>query len=184
MIIRTSGQGATRNSINEDDAANIQIRTEMPGPERLFDTRKSEVMMQEYIRRDAMPRSGSNRVVFPEYPPLSTEPYAPRALATSVVKVEPNYICHGRLYFEQPNFERVGWNLGPLTIGANVGVFYYDVFMLPYHAWTNPCCTYECSVGKCNPGDRAPLLFYREPFSVSGLVGQSLAVGTGLFVIP
>ena len=183
-IVRASYQVSKRNDINEDDAANIQIRTEPPGPERLFDTRKSEAMMQEYIRRDSTARSGSSRVVFPEYPPLSTEPYAPRALATSVVKVEPSYVCHRRLYFEQPNFERVGWDLGPITTGVSLGVFYYDVFMLPYHSWTNPCCTYECNVGKCLPGDRTPLLLYREPFSVSGLVGQSLAVGTGLFVFP
>jgi hypothetical protein len=182
-IIRTGGQLQSKNKINDDDIG-FNIRTDLPGPERLFDSRKSEEMMKEYIRRDSDSRSGASRVIFPEYPPLSTEPYKGRQFARSTTHVEPSYVCHGRLHFEQLNMERAGWDLGAITPGANLAVFYYDVFMLPYHSWTNPCVCYDCSAGKCLPGDNSPFYFYREPLSVSGLAAQTLAVGGGFFVFP
>ena len=140
--------------------------------------------MREYISRDSDVRTGSNRIIFPDYPPLTNETYTGRQFARSVAKVEPNYVCHSRLYFEQSNFDRAGWDLGYVTPIASLGVFYYDVFMLPYHAGTNPCVCYDCSAGKCLPGDQSPFYLYREPISVSGLAAQSLAVGTGFFVFP
>lgn len=164
--------------------SDIQIRTDLPGPDRLFDTRKSESMMREYIRREAQVRSGPERVLFPDYPPLTKDPFVPRAFPRSSTLVEPNYVCHGRLLFEQPNFERAGWEIGYLTPGINMAVYYYDLFMMPYHSYTNPCACYECNAGKCLPGDATPFYLYREQFSVSGLAAQTLAVGGGFFAFP
>ena len=53
-----------------DESVDFIIRTDLPGPERLFDTLKSEQMMREYIRRDTQVRAGANRNLFPEYEPL------------------------------------------------------------------------------------------------------------------
>lgn len=181
-IMRTQHQVQSRNKVSDDDVSFI-IRTDLPGPDRLFDARKSETMMREYIRRDAV-RSGPDRVLFPEYPPISTEQYTGRQFARSTTKVEPGYVCHGRLYFEQPNFERAGWDLGYLTPGLNVGVFYYDLFMFPYHSWSNPCVHYDCNTGKCQPGDATPFYCYREKWSLSGAAAQTFFVGCGFFVFP
>lgn len=180
--MRTNAQLEKRR-IDEDDVGFV-VRTDLPGQERLFDTRKSEATMQEYIRRDSQSRTGANRILFPEYEPVTRDPFQPRALARSQVTVQPNVVCHGRLYFEQPNFERGGWDLGPLTVPVNVGVFAYDVAMLPYHRWTRPCDRMECNVGKIQPGDASPFYLYREPFSVSGLAAQTLTIGGGFFIFP
>jgi hypothetical protein len=182
-IIRTAAQIQSKGKITDDDVG-FTIRTELPGPDRLFDARKSEAMMRDYIRREADTRTGAGRVQFPEYPPISTEKYTGRHFARSTCIVEPGYVCHGRLYFEQPNFDRAGWDLGTIAPGLNLAVFYYDTFMFPYHAWTNPCVCYDCSAGKCLPGDATPFYLYREQFSVSGLAAQTLAVGGGFFVFP
>lgn len=182
-IIRTQAQMGSFNRRSDEDA-DFVIRTDLPGPERLFDTRKSESMMRETIRRDSSIRTGPARTLFPEYPPVSTQAYSGRQFSRSTARVEPSYVCHGRLYFEQPNFERAGWDLGYLTPGINVGVYYYDLFMLPYHAWTDPCRCYDCNSGKCLPGDPSPFYLYREQFSISGLAAQTLAVGGGFFIFP
>jgi hypothetical protein len=182
-IIRTNAQVLTGRRGGEDDA-DFVIRTDPPGPERLFSSRKSEAMIREVIRRDATVRSGPERVLFPEYPPEPDSKYPGRNYPQSSTKVEVSYVCHGRLYFEQKNFERAGWDLGYLSPLANVGMFYYDTVLLPYHAWTDPCRHYDCSAGKCLPGDRTPLYLYREPFSVSGLAAQTLFLGGGFFIFP
>jgi len=182
-IIRTGAQMQTFNK-RSDEEADFVIRTDLPGPERLFDTRKSEAMIRETIRRDTTVRTGTGRTLFPEYPPVSTQTYKPREFARSAAMVEPGYVCHGRLYFEQPNFERAGWDIGYLTPALNLSVFYYDLFMLPYHSGTNPCVRYDCNAGKCLPGDPTPFYLYREQFSISGLAAQTLAVGSGLFIFP
>jgi hypothetical protein len=182
-IIRVGGQLQSKYKASEDDSS-FNVRTDLPGPDRLFDTRKSDSMMREYIKRDSDFRTGPNRILFPESRPVSNEKYVGRNFPRSTTAVEPNYVCHGRLYFEQPNFERTGWDLGAITPGVTMAVFYYDVFMLPYHAWTNPCVCYDCSGGKCLPGDSSPFYLYREPLSVSGLAAQSLAVGGGFFAFP
>ena len=63
-----------------------------------------------------------------------------------------------RLYFEQPNFDRTGYDFGILTPVLCVGAFYYDLVLLPYHFGTDPQNRTECSAGKCLPGDQAPFL--------------------------
>src|SRR5439155_17432134 len=98
--------------------------------------------------------------------------------------VEPSYVCHGRLLWEQPNFERLGYNFGVLQPALCLGVFYYDTALLPYHVWSDWRCTMDCTYGRCMPGDQAPLLVPRERFSVTGLVGQSATlIGIG-FLFP
>jgi hypothetical protein len=164
-----------------EDTYDITASTELPGPERLF-RRQSEREFFERIREDYRAQGTGARIIFPQVPPLTTETFQRRDFAPRVRGVEPNYVCHGRLLFEQPNFERQGWDLGILTPICNMGIFYYDLALLPYHAWTRPVQMTDCSAGKCLPGDRTPLYLYHEEFSVSGLAAQA-AVVTGLFYL-
>jgi hypothetical protein len=98
--------------------------------------------------------------------------------------VEPGYVCHRRLLFEQPNFERYGYDYGILQPGISLGIFWYDTLSLPYHAFSRPCRNYDCSSGKCLPGDPVPLYLYKEPFSLTGLVAQTGVVLGGFFAFP
>jgi hypothetical protein len=165
----------------EDSSYDYSVTTEAPGPERLF-RRQSEKDFFDRIREDYRGQPGKGRVIFPESKPLTTEAYRRRQYPRVVEGVEPSYVCHGRLLFEQPNFERQGWDLGILTPLCNLGVYYYDLALLPYHAWTRPVQRTDCSAGKCLPGDPTPLYLYREEFSVTGLAAEA-AVVTGLFYL-
>ncbi len=179
-IQRTAAQAGRGKNGDEIDFA---ITVELPGPERLF-RRESESDVFERLRQDEKKRLGTGRVIFPTYQPLSKEPYTPRRFAPLVETVEPAYVCHSRLFFEQPNFERHGWDLGVLTPALCLGKFYYDFAFFPYHFWSRPFEHADCSSGKCLPGDPTPLYLYREPLSVTGALGQAgTIIGLG-FVFP
>jgi len=173
------GQESFRLKDRPEDIYDITASTELPGPERLF-RRQSEREFFERLREDY--REKRDRIIFPKVEALTTERYQKRQFPPRVEGVEPHYVCHGRLLFEQPNFERQGWDLGILTPICNLGVYYYDLALLPYHAWTRPVQLTDCSAGKCLPGDPTPLYLYREQFSVSGLAAEA-AVVTGLFYL-
>jgi hypothetical protein len=184
QAIRQVSQITNRSDIY-DETAGFIIRTDLPGPERLFDTLKSEEMMREFIRRDSQVRAGANRNLFPEYEPLSRyTSLPPRHFPRNSTWAEPNVLCHGRLYFEQPNMERAGWDFGYLSVPLSAGVFFYDLAMFPYHYGTDPCNRYDCNVGKCMPGDLTPFLLYREPWSFTGAAAEAGVIGTGFFVFP
>jgi hypothetical protein len=180
-IQQTAQTAPARPVVRTEETYDFSVSTELPGPERIF-RRQSENDFFQRIREETRLRPGTARVVFPESPPLSTEAFQRRNFPHLVRGVEPGYVCHGRLLFEQPNFERGGWDLGVLTPVANLGAYYYDLALLPYHLWTRPFEQTDCSAGKCLPGDPTPFYLYPEEFSVTGLVGEASVV-TGLFFL-
>ncbi len=179
--IQQTAQIATRARARADEPYDFSVATELPGPDQIF-RRVSEAEFFEGIRQGYKGFAGGGRIIFPEEVALTTEPYKKRQFPYVVKGVEPNYVLHGRLYFEQPNFERQGWDLGVLSPFINMGVYYYDLATLPYHYMTRPFERYDTSAGKCLPGDSTPLLLYPEELSVTGLVGEA-AVVTGLFYL-
>jgi hypothetical protein len=98
--------------------------------------------------------------------------------------IEPSFIVHRRLLFEQPNFDRHGWELGNLQPGISTLRFVYDVVALPYHSWTRPMQHWDSSAGKCLPGDSTPLFLYWEQLSFTGAVAQVGAVAGGFIAFP
>ncbi len=162
-----------------DDISAYNIQLTVPGLGRL--TRlESEAALKERMRQEAL-RYGE-RLVFPDEPILSKEPFTARQWPPYVRHVEPYYVCYGRLLFEQKNFERYGWDLGPIAPLVSAGKFFWDVAWLPYHLGTRPCQQYECSAGYCLPGDPVPLLLYPPEVSVTGALAEA-GVVTGLFFI-
>jgi hypothetical protein len=161
-----------------EDTPVFSIDPELPGMERIT-RRESE---NEFFERLRLDFPSGTRFILPTEIPLTAEPFERRQFARVVKSVEPAYVCHGRLLFEQPNFERQGWDLGIVTPLVNLGVYYWDLALLPYHCATRPFQQFDCSAGKCLPGDPTPLYLYPEEFSVSGLAGQA-AVVTGLFFL-
>jgi hypothetical protein len=168
----------------KDDTADLNLRTELPGQQLLF-KRESEANLYERIRQNA-PRS--NPAIFPTEEPVISkvsyvhpsyprlDPRTKQPFGNMVETVEPCYVMHRRLLFEQLNFERGLYDLGVAQPLVSLGVFYYDVATAPYHIWSDLRDRNESSVGKCLPGDPAPFLVPCEKFSVTGLIGEFGAI--------
>ncbi len=174
------GAPAPVGAFRDDGGTAYRIPFDLPGPERLFRVESEEALFQR-MRQEARERK-PEELVFPEEPVLSTEPYYGREWEKSRMVVEPHFLCHGRLFFEQLNFERYGWEVGIFQPLISTGIFYKDVVLLPFHYFTHPCRNYECNSGKCLPGDPVPFLLYPPELTVTGALGEA-AVAAGLFVL-
>lgn len=160
----------------EQDATGV-----LPGPSRLF-KRISEKDVFDEIRGQARRKPGAARAIFPEDTIISKDKWMGRNWSPMIETVEPNYVGHGRLYFEQQNFERGGWDFGILQPMVSLGVFYADVITFPYQFWTRPMQRYDASAGKCLPGDPSPLFLYPPELSLTGLTAEGAGV-VGLLVL-
>jgi hypothetical protein len=127
-----------------------------PGPGELFRFDSEERMRARF-------RAGLQGFPNVEFPPTGAAVPAPlptlRTWPSLVATPEPAYVCHKRLWFEQKNSERYGWELSILQPFIATGVFYTDVALLPLHWLTDPCRCFDCSAGQCLPGDPVPLLW-------------------------
>jgi hypothetical protein len=164
-----------------EELPEYQIQLEPPGPERLFRL-ESEQTLQERMRQEARQRPTLERIAFPDEPILSTSAYTARAFPPAQECVEPNYVCYRRLFFEDINSERYGWDLGFIQPFVSAGEFFFDVAALPYHCGTAPCRKYECSAGYCLPGDPVPYLLYPPELSLTGTIFEAGTI-VALFAI-
>jgi hypothetical protein len=171
----------------QDETEGFQIQLEPPGPDRLFRV-ESEANFYERIRQETRGRQSADRIVerveFPVEPVLATGSFPGRTFPPLQEVVEPNYLCYGRLYFEEKNSERYGWDLGIIQPLVSAGAFYCDLLWLPYHMGTEPCRKYECNAGYCLPGDPVPYLIYPPEFSVTGLAAETAVVAGLLYIFP
>lgn len=170
--------GASGNPL--DQGMTLQI--ELPGDQTLF-RRDSEADLYTRIAQDTM-RVKGQPAIFPVEQPITREPYRPRVFAQMKAQVEPLFVLHGRLLFEQPNFERSLYDFGIIQPGVNLGIFWYDVAMMPYHYFENPRSWGESNLGKPLPGDQAPFTIPIERFSVTGAVGEVGAILGGAYLFP
>ena len=160
-----------------EEPPEYKVQLEPPGPERLFRL-QSEARLKEQMRQESRHLGGVERIIFPEEPVVSTDRNPPRRLwPVKHEVVEPNYVCYGRLYFEQVNAERYGWELGILQPFISTGTFFTDVVLLPYHMGTDPCRHYDSNAGYCLPGDPVPYLLYPPDISLTGLAAEAVVVG-------
>ncbi|MBX3400658.1 MAG: hypothetical protein KF873_18125 [Gemmataceae bacterium] len=102
-----------------------------------------------------------------------------------MAKVEPTYVIHRRLYFEEPNSERAGWDMGALQPIHSAYRFTRDCVFLPQNVasgfWKN---RWDTSAGKCQPGAPTPYYLYPRGYTVSGMLWQvPLTVGL-VFIFP
>jgi hypothetical protein len=147
-----------------------RVETGVVDPKDLF-TLRSEATIQREIKEES---GQSIYAQFPkDYQALSTVAYAGRTFEARVKYVEPNFVCHRRLYFEEKNSERQAWELGPLQPITSTLYFLKDFTTLPYNFGTRVCDRWECSAGKCLPGDATPYLLYPVEFSVTGALLQA-----------
>jgi hypothetical protein len=98
---------------------------------------------------------------------------------------EATAFCHGPLYFEEPNAERLGHTAGlaqPVLSGAH---FFARIPALPYMITADPpaiTCTY--TLGHYRPGSYAPFRYIRLPLSISGAAVQAGVVTGLVYLIP
>jgi hypothetical protein len=110
--------------------------------------------------------------------------FEPRTYPPAKVELEPGFVVHGRLLFEEKNAERYGWEMGVAQPFLSAAYFYRDCLFLPYKVATNPHECYDTSAGKCLPGSPVPYYVYPPDFSWTGLAAEG-AVVTGLvFIFP
>jgi len=162
---------------NGDDAATqFQVRVNMPGPETLYRL-ESETQLQERLRQEFRQlNEPSADVDFPQQKLVLTKSaYQPRNLPQQAIYAEPAYLVYHRLYFEQKNFDRYGWELGFLQPIVSAAMFYKDLAFLPYHMGEDIRRRYDVSVNNCLPGDPVPLTFIPPHISLSGGFLQTLA---------
>jgi hypothetical protein len=98
--------------------------------------------------------------------------------------IEPNYVCYRRLFFEDKNSERYGWELGYLQPPISAGLFFKDVLFFPYHFFSDPWRRYEASAGYCLPGSPVPYLLYPPDLSVMGGLAEIGVIVALAAVIP
>jgi hypothetical protein len=134
------------------------------------------------MRQEARQRTPMERIQFPEEPVLSRERYTGRSFPVHTEVVEVSYVCHRPLLFEEKNSERYEWDLGILQPVVSAGAFYFDVLALPYHVASYAGHCYDCSAGKCLPGDPVPYLIEPPQWSLTATLAEA-GVLVGLFAI-
>ncbi len=130
-----------KSSAADEELDLLQLKP--PRPDRLFRL-ESEQAMRERIRKEAQANPKLPRPEFPPEGPPSAGTLTPRIWPWYTWAVEPNYLCHGRLFFEQTLAERYGRDFGPLHPLLSGGLFYYDLATFPLRALLWPCRPYEC----------------------------------------
>lgn len=164
----------------EEEKKEFQVQTDPPGLERLSQI-DSDSKLEERIRQETLERTDREQVVFPEEPILSREAYAGRVGLWPVrqLVVEPNYVVYRKLFFQQLNTERYGWDLGPITPVLCAGKFLTDFATVPLQFGARPC-ERDASTGYFLPGDPVPLMLYPPEITVTG---SALEVGVVIALI-
>jgi hypothetical protein len=181
------GAGPLRPAAFQGDATGDQlpgyrIQTEPPGLERIAMSAQTDESLQERIRQEH--RGYNERVTFPPSPILTTEQFQLRSWEPSKVEVAPNYVIYRRLYFQQLNFERYGWDLGMITPLLSASGFLFDFVSWPYHAFSDPCRCMDSNAGYCLPGDPVPLMLYPPEISLTGFVAETGSVLALVAIFP
>ena len=118
--------------------------------------------------------------------PTTVSPSAARAAATPPrqVLLEPGYVVHRRLFFEDNNAERYGWNLGIAQPIVSTVYFYKDVLLWPSNIASNLRERYDTNAGKFLPGSPVPYYLYPPEITLfGGTLGAAAIIGT-VFLIP
>ena len=167
-----------------DDIPAYQISVTPPGPGAIFGHLDSEANLQERIRQGKHDLPGGDRITFPPEPILSTSAYAGRHWPQLQEIAEPNYVTYGRMYFEQENSERYGWDLGLMQPFLSATVFYGQVITVPYQWAMDPLRKHDSNAGYCLPGDPVPYILYPPGLSLAGGLAEAAAIISIVAIFP
>jgi hypothetical protein len=186
------------------ELANVAEVIKLPSRERIFmvynDPQLERAIMDRILQdlldiNDKKPlgeRKSREEVVrqqapYLKYPPLPVlsppgVPYQAKtaAYAPHQATLEPLYVVHRRLFFEEKNGERAGWDLGPLSTLVGTTHFYLDALLIPHNIAAGVVYGYwDTSAGKCLPGSPTPYYLYPRELTLTGSVFEA-GVITGL----
>lgn len=144
---------------------------------------------RERLRRNTTEKSDERREVDPTYfAPPKVDPlvtngttYQPKTLSypPGQTLLEPGYVLHRRLFFEELNSERYGWEVGIHQPAISTLIFWKDTVLYPAKLASNCGEWYDASAGKCLPGSAVPYKWYPEQVDAFGLlVGTGTILGT------
>jgi hypothetical protein len=169
----------------EEKKTEPEIQVTPPGLYRLSRL-DNDPSFRERVKQESKVANPNERTEFPDEPILSHDTYQGRGnlWAARQVTAEPTFLCHQRLYFEDKNSERYGWDLGIFQPFVSAGLFYADLAMVPYHCATDPFRKYDCNVGYCLPGDPVPYLLYPPEISVTGAAGEVAVILALVAIFP
>jgi hypothetical protein len=159
-----------------------QILLEPPSPQALFYRLDSDKALEARMRQQALQRKPPEPVQWPEQPVVSNEKFKERAFARNSMIAEPSFVTYNRLYFEEKNAERYGWDLGALQPVVSSAYVCLDCAFLPYQIAAKPFKRGDTSAGECWPGDSVPYILYPPNISVPGSMLEA-AVVVGLIAI-
>ena len=112
-------------------------------------------------------------------PPVVTKPgYGPAQVA-----LEPGYVVHRRLFFEEKNSERYGWDLGMAQPFVSAAYFYKDALLWPAKL-TSSRERFDTSAGKCPPGSPVPYYLYPPEITIRGGLWEAAAVVGVVMLLP
>ena len=164
-----------------------QIQLDPPGAERLFRL-ESEDSLRERMRQEKRSMDQLERIAFPSDVVLSTKSYdsqwRTKEWERHDRKVEPSYLTFDRLYFQEINSERYGWDLGAVQPFVSTAAFYFDFVFLPYHMATDPFRRYDSNAGYALPGDPVPYMWYPPNVSITGTVSELCTIALLIAVFP
>ncbi|OWK43932.1 hypothetical protein [Fimbriiglobus ruber] len=110
-------------------------------------------------------------------------PYQPKTVMYPPIqgRIEPGFVVHRRLLFEDRNTERYGWDLGYVQPVVSALYFYKDFLLWPAHLASNPRERFDTSAGLCPPGDPVPYYLYPPEIDLFGAtLGAGAIVGVAL----
>lgn len=169
----------------DDERTDFQASLTPPSLERLARL-DSDAKLQERIRQETRTRNRNEEVVFPESPILSRERYVGRKglWPQRQLVVEPGFVCYGKLFFEDKNTERYGWELGNFQTVLSPLKFFADTALFPLKWGADPCCPKDCSYGHCLPGDPVPFLLYPPEITPNGIIFEAAAIAALIAIFP
>ena len=98
--------------------------------------------------------------------------------------LEPGFVVHRKLLFEEKNSERYGWSLGMAQPLVSAAYFYKDLLLWPTHMASNFRERYSTNAGKFLPGSPVPYYLYPPEVTLFGLsVGTAAILGV-VFLLP
>ncbi len=111
--------------------------------------------------------------------------YDGRNFVASYVQWKAPGHCHKPAYFEQPQLERYGHEVGPvLQPLISTAHFFGNIAVLPYKMGIHPPNECQYSLGYYRPGNCAPYMLQPIPLSLRGAAAQASVITGAAALIP
>jgi hypothetical protein len=179
-------EAAIRDRVLRDNIASLEKQIQSATDPKTIDDLRARLARDKKTLLD--PASDAS-YAFPELPVVSPPgvAYRPKTLdyAPRQVLIEPNYVVHRRLHFEERNAERSGWDLGPAQALLSTGYFWRDTLLWP-QSLASACVRgpWDTSAGKAGAGCPSPYYLYPLGLTITGTAAETAILTGGAFLLP